>query len=300
MITQKEYDETAASLKKRAANGEVDAMHLLGDLLYQGLSGNEKNVKAAFPYYKQAVDHGDISVAGKVGISLLNGRGCPKDEVSGLKYLKIHADSGDKHSQYLVGQCYEHGIGSAINKELAEKYYRLSSEQNYGEAQIRLSYLYSFKRNPEWMHWLICAALNGVEKAEETLNDMIQRSDNPREFKESIEWQASEIQKNGIIPQKTSSMSGGGKSGGCYVATAVYGSYDCPEVWTLRRYRDSVLAATWYGRLFIKTYYLVSPYAVHLLGNSNFFLSFWKRKLDPWIHQLQLQGYSSSPYEDKY
>ena len=24
-------------------------------------------------------------------------------------------------------------------------------------------------------------------------------------------------------------------SGGCYVATAVYGSYDCPEVWTLRR-----------------------------------------------------------------
>ena len=27
-------------------------------------------------------------------------------------------------------------------------------------------------------------------------------------------------------------------SGGCYVATAVYGSYDCPQVWTLRRYRD--------------------------------------------------------------
>ena len=28
---------------------------------------------------------------------------------------------------------------------------------------------------------------------------------------------------------------------GCYVATAVYGSYDCPEVWTLRRYRDDTL-----------------------------------------------------------
>lgn len=25
---------------------------------------------------------------------------------------------------------------------------------------------------------------------------------------------------------------------GCYVATCVYGSYDCPEVWTLRRFRD--------------------------------------------------------------
>ena len=45
------------------------------------------------------------------------------------------------------------------------------------------------------------------------------------------------------------------KSGGCYVATAVYGSYDCPEVWTLRRYRDYELDTTWYGRVFIKTYY---------------------------------------------
>ncbi|NLX93020.1 MAG: hypothetical protein GXZ02_03995, partial [Clostridiales bacterium] len=40
-------------------------------------------------------------------------------------------------------------------------------------------------------------------------------------------------------------------TGGCYVATAVYGSYDCPQVWTLRRYRDYTLAETWYGRAFI-------------------------------------------------
>ena len=31
------------------------------------------------------------------------------------------------------------------------------------------------------------------------------------------------------------------KKQGCYVATCVYGSYDCPQVWTLRRYRDDVL-----------------------------------------------------------
>ena len=38
----------------------------------------------------------------------------------------------------------------------------------------------------------------------------------------------------------------------CYVATAVYGSYDCPEVWTLRRFRDNTLEETWYGRAFIR------------------------------------------------
>lgn len=40
-----------------------------------------------------------------------------------------------------------------------------------------------------------------------------------------------------------------GAKRGCYVATAVYGSYDCPEVWTLRRFRDERLAQTWNGRL---------------------------------------------------
>lgn len=37
-------------------------------------------------------------------------------------------------------------------------------------------------------------------------------------------------------------------SQGCYVATCVYGSYDCPQVWTLRRFRDNTLAETMLGR----------------------------------------------------
>ena len=45
--------------------------------------------------------------------------------------------------------------------------------------------------------------------------------------------------------KEQSSMGGTGAKAGCYVATSVYGSYDCPEVWTLRRFRDEVLADTW-------------------------------------------------------
>ena len=54
----------------------------------------------------------------------------------------------------------------------------------------------------------------------------------------------------------------------CYVATAVYGSYDCPEVWILRRYRDYTLAETWYGRAFIHTYYAISPTLVKWFGHT--------------------------------
>lgn len=86
---------------------------------------------------------------------------------------------------------------------------------------------------------------------------------------------------------------------GCYVATAVYGSYDCPEVWTLRRYRDSTLAETWYGRGFIRAYYAVSPTLVKWFGNTAWFKKLWKGKLDRMVKNLQAQGYDSTPYEDK-
>jgi hypothetical protein len=49
------------------------------------------------------------------------------------------------------------------------------------------------------------------------------------------------------------------KKSDCYVATAVYGSYDAPHVISLRRYRDERLSKSIIGRLFIKTYYKLSP-----------------------------------------
>ena len=91
----------------------------------------------------------------------------------------------------------------------------------------------------------------------------------------------------------------GNNSQGCYVATAVYGSYDCPEVWTLRRFRDGVLAKTWYGRLFIHLYYKMSPTAVRLFGKTQFFQDFFRSILDPWVADLQANGFESTPYQDR-
>ncbi|MCR5353429.1 MAG: hypothetical protein K6D98_03910, partial [Clostridiales bacterium] len=88
-------------------------------------------------------------------------------------------------------------------------------------------------------------------------------------------------------------------SGGCYVATCVYGSYDCPQVWTLRRYRDNTLAETWYGRAFIHIYYKVSPTIVKLFGKTKWFKALWKNKLDKMVDKLKLNGVEDTPYEDK-
>ena len=89
------------------------------------------------------------------------------------------------------------------------------------------------------------------------------------------------------------------KQSGCYVATAVYGSYDCPQVWTLRRYRDYVLAETWYGRAFIHTYYAISPTLVKWFGKTKWFKKLWKSKLDRLVVKLQQNGFEATQYMDK-
>lgn len=65
-------------------------------------------------------------------------------------------------------------------------------------------------------------------------------------------------------PQKSASS---GKSG-CYIASACYGNEFAPEVLHLKLFRDNILAKNYFGRLFIKTYYLVSPPIAEKLKNK--------------------------------
>ena len=92
---------------------------------------------------------------------------------------------------------------------------------------------------------------------------------------------------------------GNQSNGGCYIATAVYGSYDCPEVWTLRRFRDFTLAGTWYGRAFIKIYYTTSPTLVRWFGKSNWFKQIAIIPLNRLIKHLHNKGVIDSPYNDR-
>lgn len=97
-----------------------------------------------------------------------------------------------------------------------------------------------------------------------------------------------ELAKYGITVQK----------GGCYIATAVYGSYDCPQVWTLRRYRDGMLANSLWGRAFIHVYYALSPTLVKWFGHRKWFSGLWRGVLDTLIYKLHNKGYVDTPYTD--
>ena len=144
----------------------------------------------------------------------------------------------------------------------------------------------AWKQGIEWHKTLIWC----LEDKEGNINEINSYVAKIKKYETT--YQAPEIH-TGIVSTSTST------SDGCYVATAVYGSYDCPQVWTLRRYRDYTLAKTWYGRAFIKTYYAISPTLVKWFGHTEWFKKMWQGKLDRMVAKLQENGVESTPYEDK-
>ena len=92
--------------------------------------------------------------------------------------------------------------------------------------------------------------------------------------------------KAGSMPPGAPQRRSPGKPG-CYIATCVYGSYDAPEVLTLRRFRDEVLQRSVFGRAFIRCYYAVSPHLVKHFGQKKWFRNFWKNRLDKMVERLR-------------
>lgn len=92
----------------------------------------------------------------------------------------------------------------------------------------------------------------------------------------------------------TGSIGGGG---GCFIATAAYGTPMAAEVRYLRAFRDQYLLTNAIGRGFVRAYYAVSPALADLL-RDNVFLRAWVRLwLKPWVDLSRLlvsdQAYQS-------
>jgi len=73
----------------------------------------------------------------------------------------------------------------------------------------------------------------------------------------------------------------GRPSAGCFVATAVYGDYDCTEVYVFRRLRDEVFARKAIGRATIQLYYRISPTLAAAIQDSQRARATLRALLDP-------------------
>lgn len=81
-------------------------------------------------------------------------------------------------------------------------------------------------------------------------------------------------------------------SGGCYIATAVYGSYDAAEVLVLRQFRDERLNSTAPGRTLVRVYYSLSPRVAGAFRDRPAINRTAKRVLDRIVRRLQARHLS--------
>jgi tetratricopeptide (TPR) repeat protein len=201
-------------------------------------------------------------------------------------YLKL------REFQQAVSDCTKAiELMSGDGEKSCEPYYnRGIAYANMGEAEKALDdYIKVIELAPENAEayakcGLLCSGLGREQEAICNYEKFLELD--PNNTKAELVRNALRDLRNGNATSTNSSTS----SGGCYVATCVYGSYDCPEVWTLRHFRDNELSSLWLGRCFIRVYYAVSPKIVELLGNKKWFSKLWKPIIDKIVCKLQNRG----------
>ena len=72
-----------------------------------------------------------------------------------------------------------------------------------------------------------------------------------------------------------------GKGGGCFVATAAYGTRNHPDVVDLRAFRDEVLVRSAAGRAFVRTYWVVGPKLARVIRSDGASGTAMRRALVP-------------------
>jgi hypothetical protein len=258
----------------------------------------------------------------KFGMCYLNGDGVPKDIKKAEYWLTNAAEQNHVEAQYKLGE---------LSSE-AEKYmywYTRAAEQGDARSQLRLGLIYSNKclhvalpldeldvpaervtYGKKAFYLFNEAAKQGYAEAQYELgkiytegrycgypsDDKFVNKDQARYWLSKAVEQDYEYAKE-YLDNLDKNFSEHNKRS-CYIATCVYGSYDCPEVWTLRRYRDIILSASCFGRWFINIYYMISPKIVELFGEKKFFINFCKPILNKFVQKLQNNGIDNSYYSD--
>lgn len=277
------------------------APYLLGEYYSKEDNGALDYTKAK-KYLEISIDRGYHTPKTILGKMYRFGLGVEENSIKAAQLLEEYIEVARKRSEQssndyistviLLGMIYDRQL-SQINKAIP--YYKEAAQAGVPIAERILGAQYALGEGVERnfdtaLFWLKKAVENGDETAAELIQNVY-------DMMRSEENEKSSATTNQHAPSGNSPSQ---SSGGCYVATCVYGSYDCPEVWTLRRYRDDFLAITWGGKAFIKLYYAISPSLVKWFGKTKWFQTICKLKLDAMVEKLHANGVQDTPYDDRY
>lgn len=288
-------------LEQAALRGKYNAVRCYGGMWRVGIIEDDdfscdSYIRGCEELLKNSADSLDAEMLGTLGECYMSDRSSMKDLDAAERYLMQAADGGDRRSMRLLalGLLPEGELRTNDDKALVylNQIIENDDDQDFIETGICLAADIYLRRNTD----------ADADKAEVLLRRVENSHDDnirniARETLASIIEVRRRKQEAGIFAQNPSEEAP--KKSGCYIATAIYGSYDCPQICTLRRYRDDVLAESALGRLFIRIYYKLSPKLVKYFGQTRCFNAFWHGVLDKWVQHLHDKGFKGAPYQDR-
>lgn len=92
-----------------------------------------------------------------------------------IRMVEPLAVKGNPRAQYILGDCYENGLGVGESPEIACQWYVLAADQGYAKAMAKLGYAYNVGNGvprdfQAAVQWLAAAAERGDAGAIETLD----------------------------------------------------------------------------------------------------------------------------------
>lgn len=179
--TKREPQRAAAFYRKSASLGDTAAMYKLGVVLLRGTLGEQPNSREAVGWLRRAAEQADVENPHALHeLAMLYENPAPTGGVVPLdpqyaKELYTRAGLlGYAHSQYRLGQCYEHGnLACAVDPKRSIAWYTKAAEKGHSEAELSLSGWYLTgsegvlkQSDSEAYLWARRAANKGLSKAE--------------------------------------------------------------------------------------------------------------------------------------
>jgi len=275
---------------KDAERGDAEAMYRLRDILTRGspmgvLDIKRDDVEAKDWLFKAAklnyapalyaIGHAYQYGWEELGLHFV----ATKNEEYANNFYTSAATLGHAEAQYYLGNNYINGIGIAKDLEKGNYWLTKAAEQQGNINTYKIVTDAQYKIGINYLKGV------GVEK---DIDQGIYWLTKAASIHHDAQLELARFYSNDKEKQQYwENKANGSKKSGCYIATCVYGSYDCPEVLTLRQFRDNELSNSWLGRQFIRIYYAISPKIVELFGNKKWFTKFWKPIIDKIVHKLQ-------------
>jgi len=158
---------------------------------------------------------------------------------------------------------------------------------NYSPVQVRFTYKESaslFWSNTDW----VSKSKSGTYAAQIT-----ELSSNTQyDFKSQLKYNGTMIEvEDSTLQFTTGTPPPWGSGGGCFIATAAYGSATAKQIDVLRDFRDDVLLKSTVGSQFVALYYRLSPPIADFIAGNEFVRTLVRELLvDPIVWAVEATG----------